>query len=208
MINEEGRFKGAFCKTTTKNEEVQKYVSDVTGSVNIKKKENISSKCVQGVNANKSGFRQEKEIEKIIVNLGVYPMKYSEFNKSEHTFRELYDEVNLAGFAGILFKHVPYRKLWGTTGYSEFMLHTKRLGGARIDSRFQDVPGSVEEKVYYLFETASRSYQEKICIIVLDGRAVKPEIRNWLVDKARAVKHKEIKILTLEEFRVWAKSNI
>jgi len=205
---EDGRFKRAVYKTK-KNEESQKYVSDVTGSVNVKKKYTYDgSKCVQGVNANKSGFRQEREIEKILVNLGVYSMKYSMFNKSELTFREFFDEVVDGGFSGVLFKHVPYRKLWGTTGYNEYVLHTKRMSGVRIDSRFQDVPGSVEEKAYYLFETASVSYSEKTCIIVLDGKAVKPEIRNWLVDKARAIKHKEIKILTLEEFRVWAENNI
>ena len=162
----------------------------VRGNVYLKKK-----KCIQGKNASNAGRRLEDFVEDVLNSKGTFSVRYSKLNDEKSLIPSFINKI--------LYKQVPYTKLWGGKGYSDFVLETPERK-TRIDVRSQEVRGSVEEKIPYLFQTAEKCYPEDEVVIVLDGKGVRPEIREWLIGMANSVKHKTIKVLTKEQFKDWA----
>jgi len=156
--------------------------------------------CIQGKNANFTGKKFEDKVEDIIVAKGVVPIPYTKWVNNKISIPD--------GVTKILFKQVAYTKLWGTTGRNDFKLVLPKGRSVRIDVRCQATPGSVEEKICYLFETAVHCYPNSEVIIILDGLGVRPSIRKWIEGKAQAIKHKSIKVMTLSRFREWVNTNI
>lgn len=160
---------------------------------------NKSNVCEQGSNANRAGKDLENKIEELMIAKGAFPISYRAW---------LADKVAIPPYVKkVLYKQVDYTKLWGTNGKSDFVLESAALGSIRIDSRYQGVAGSVDEKVCYLLETAEKCYPERHVIIVIDGPGIKPEIREWMILKASAVKHKKIEIMNFAQFEIWAAKN-
>lgn len=177
---------------------IMESVVNLSDNCKSKKKVNVclKKKCVQGKNANSSGKKLENFVEDTLINKGVFSIRYSHWKNKKIVVPKFVDKV--------LYKQVPYVKLWGgeNYGYTDFVLKTS-YRKVRIDVRSQQVSGSVEEKVPYLFLTAERCYAEQEVVIVLDGPGVKPEIRKWLIDMANSVKHKTIKVFDKEQFKAW-----
>lgn len=157
-------------------------------------------KCVQGRNANKTGQSLEDFVEDTLVEKGAYAISY---------YKWANDQAVVPGWAKtVLYKQVHYKKPWGDTGRSDFVLESAKLGSIRIDARYQSVSGSVDEKACYLIECAEKCYPENKVIIVLDGPGVKPSIRSWLEAKAAAIRHKDVRIMTKTQFVVWANTEV
>ena len=136
----------------------------------------------QGTKANKSGTRLEDKVEKIILdNLTVVSRKYSKTK----------DRKN------VLLKHVPYTNIYGSTRCrSEFVLcHLDRK--IRIECKFQESAGSVDEKLPYLYMNFTQSIPEEEAIIVIEGNGFKKGAKEWLRKKCAGTK---VSVMSLEEF--------
>ena len=137
----------------------------------------------QGTKANKSGTRLEDKVEKILLsNLPIVSRKYSQTK----------DRRN------ILLKHVPYTNIYGNTKCrSEFVLcyNDRRI---RVECKFQESAGSVDEKLPYLFMNFTQSIPESEAIIVIEGSGFKKGAKEWLRKKCGGTK---VLVMSLDEFR-------
>ena len=106
----------------------------------------------QGTKANKSGHRLEDKVENLILNnLDVVARRYSQTEIRKN----------------VLLKHVPYTNIYGNTRCrSEFLLCYKSRK-VRIECKFQESAGSVDEKLPYLFMNFTKSIPEEEAIIVI-----------------------------------------
>ena len=160
---------------------------------------NKNTVCEQGHNANRTGRDLENRVESLLVSKGAFPVMYRDW---------VTDKVVVPNHVKkVLYKQVDYTKLWGTRGKSDFALEMPTKKNIRIDTRYQGVAGSVDEKVCYLLETAEKCYPEDHVIIVIDGPGIRPAIREWMTLKASSVKHKKIEIRNLAQFELWASKN-
>ena len=136
----------------------------------------------QGTKANQTGHRLEDKVEKIILdNLTVVARKYSQTK----------DRIN------VLLKHVPYTNIYGSTRCrSEFLLcyKSRRI---RIECKYQQSAGSVDEKLPYLFLNFTQSIPETEAIIVIEGDGFKIGAKEWLRKKCAGTK---VSVMSLEEF--------
>ena len=137
----------------------------------------------QGTKANKSGHRLEDKVENIILNnLDVVAHKYSQTKDRDD----------------VLLKHVPYTNIYGNTRCrSEFLLCYKSRK-VRIECKFQESAGSVDEKLPYLYMNFTQSIPEEEAIIVIEGNGFKKGAKEWLRKKCAGTK---VSVMNLEEFR-------
>lgn len=136
----------------------------------------------QGTKANQTGHRLEDKVEKLITTqLDVVSRKYSQTK----------DRTN------VLLKHVPYTNIYGSTRCrSEFVLcyKSRRI---RIECKYQQSAGSVDEKLPYLFMNFTQSIPETEAIIVIEGNGFKIGAKEWLRKKCAGTK---VSVMSLEEF--------
>ena len=136
----------------------------------------------QGTKANQTGHRLEDKVEKLLIeNLPVVARKYSQTK----------DRTN------VLLKHVPYTNIYGSTRCrSEFLLcyKSRRI---RIECKYQQSAGSVDEKLPYLFMNFTKSIPETEAIIVIEGDGFKIGAKEWLRKKCSLTK---VSVMSLDEF--------
>jgi len=136
----------------------------------------------QGTKANQTGHRLEDKVEKLITTqLDVVSRKYSQTK----------DRTN------VLLKHVPYTNIYGSTRCrSEFLLcyKSRRI---RIECKYQQSAGSVDEKLPYLFMNFTQSIPETEAIIVIEGNGFKIGAKEWLRKKCAGTK---VSVMSLDEF--------
>jgi len=155
---------------------------------------------IQGKIANLNGRDLEHRVEELIKNYDVISLTYKEWISGRFGVDTEY----------ILLKNVPYTTIYGSSGRSEFLLLKDGYSldnGIRIECRSQQVNGSVDEKLPYLFESALAFRQHNV-IIVLEGDGFKRGAREWLKARCAAIKYKNIRVLTFEEFRQWLEFNL
>ena len=143
----------------------------------------------QGQRANKSGQRLEQQVENIICKFDVIATK------------DLTNFNNLS-INRILYKNVPYTNMYGGGSKGEFVLSIYGTK-IRIECRCQNVRGSVDEKYPYLLGNGV-SCNENIVILVLDGDGARIEAKNWLINNAKNVSTKKVKVMGLTAFKNWA----
>jgi hypothetical protein len=112
----------------------------------------------------------------------------------------------------LLLTDAPYTSIYGHQGKTEFLLQSKRLNrSTRIECKWQQSSGSVDEKFRYLYLNCVFAMPENEVVIVLDGRGAKPAAVAWLRNAA-ATRHliphemqeKTINVFTLAELMGWA----
>lgn len=164
-----------------------KSTSDVSGS----------SGGSSGLHAVKNGQALESIIETTLAGRGFSAVNYL-------TWRQNPD----AHSADVLLKNVPYTTVYGTQGRTEFVLKSTRLPGPiRIEAKWQQTPGSTDERLPYLYLNASRfdTMPEAHVIIVIDGQGWRAGALNWLRKTAQiAPEGKQIKVMNLQQFVSWA----
>lgn len=123
-----------------------------------------------GRRANRSGRVLENVVESVFEAHKYKIVSYSEWAKQPTR----YDEDRL------LLKNVPYKTIYGHTGRSEFVV---LLGGKpriRIECKWQQSPGSVDEKFPYLYLNAVEAMPESTVVIIVDGGGAKESAVAWL----------------------------
>lgn len=112
----------------------------------------------------------------------------------------------------LLLTHVPYNTIYKHPGKTEFLLKSERYKlEIRIECKWQQVAGSVDEKLPYLYLNSIEAMPEKHIVVVIDGKGWKTGAIPWLKEAAANKKYtnkstskKKIEILSLAEFITWA----
>jgi len=160
----------------------------------------MSTPLAQGGLANSSGNTLEQTIIATLVSKGFPVELYRRWVKSP------------AGYpADILLRNVPYKTLYGHKGNTEFLLLSARYNlTIRIECKWQQSAGSVDEKFPYLYLNCVQQMPENQVIIVVDGGGAKAGAVEWL-RRACAERlflaeesPKSITMMNLVEFMTWA----
>ena len=156
-----------------------------------------------GNRANRSGRVLENVVESIYKTHGYDIMAFSEYTKdaSQYMGRQL------------LLKHVPYTSIYGHAAVSEFVAVEPSGARIRIECKWQQSSGSVDEKFPYVYLNALEAMPEVRIIILIDGGGAKPNAVQWLKRVAkkglyRTEAGKTISVMNMSEFVVWANSHL
>lgn len=155
----------------------------------------------QGRRANRSGNTLEKTITATLQTKGFQAVPYREYNKHPERFG-----------TELLLCNVPYKTIYGHSGNTEFLLRSENYAlEIRIECKWQQAAGSVDEKFPYVYLNCIEAMPEKHIIIVADGDGAKAGALKWLRDSAalkrytdEVSKEKSIRVMTLVEFLTWA----
>ena len=126
----------------------------------------------QGAKANRTGKALEQKIKDLFIEKGLKVYKYSEFIKKT-------TECDIDNTANYAIENVPYENAYGQISRTEFVLHYNGKS-IRIEAKWQEAPGSVDEKYIFMFYNAVFHYPEKDVIFVVDGGGYRPGARKWL----------------------------
>ncbi len=159
-----------------------------------------------GLYANHTGNQLERTVRDLFSAAGFTLMRHRDY------------EVARTGLLGatigedLLLSDVPYTSIYGHSGKTEFLALSKRLGlNMRIECKWQQSSGSVDEKLPYLYLNCLEAMPEEQILIVIDGEGFKPGAKNWLREavaqqryRSEANAHKLIRVQSLVEFITWA----
>lgn len=157
----------------------------------------------QGNKANRNGHILEEQLEPLFRRNGYEILPYREYLK-----RSSYPDK-------MVIKNFPFQSIYQHTGKTEFLLVNDQLGKKiRIECKWQQSQGSVDEKFPYMYLNCIYGYEETEIILIVDGEGSKPGARQWLrsavegrwlVDENHA---KEIQVMTLSEFTAYFNRNL
>ena len=125
-----------------------------------------------------------------------------------HNYTEMpyIDWVSCGSPRNTLVLRVPYTTIYNTKGYTEFLIATNTIK-IRLECKWQQAAGSVDEKYPYLFENMLH-VDENFIIILLSGGGYKKQAKEWLSNSCNTCEKKTIKLFNTEEFTVWANKNL
>jgi len=155
----------------------------------------------QGAQANMSGNLLEETVQNVFIKKGFRVARYIDWqNRPDRFGREL------------LLTNAKYETIYGHKGTTEFLLVSERFHmNVRIECKWQQVSGSVDEKLPYLYLNCIEAMPEDHIIIIIDGQGWKEGAINWLKDAVNrkkytceARKEKMIEVMDLRDFITWA----
>ncbi len=145
----------------------------------------------QGSESNESGRFLEQTIENEFKRRGVRIFKHVEKGDNGDMFESAF-----------VLKNVPYTSIYGCASRSEFVYRDFRMErDIRIECRWQQSNGSVDEKLVYLLSNAIHAMPEQEIWLIVDGGGARSEAVDWLKRKAAQVTTKTIGVLTIPEAR-------
>jgi hypothetical protein len=158
-------------------------------------------KAIKGVAANKQGRILERTIVPCLQSYGFIVVRYSEWKVDPS---KIGDEIVLA--------NVPYTTIYGHPGFTEFLLKSKKHNlEIRIECKWQQSSGSVDEKLPYLYLNCLEAVPEREIVIVVGGGGMKKGAIAWLKNTVLEKKYcgsspseKNIHVFSLDEFVQWA----
>lgn len=140
-----------------------------------------------------NGRTLEQQVQSLFMSRGFTLLSYKEFSKGHVTGK-------------YIVTHVPYRTIYGTQGKTEFLVvdGDRKI---RVECKWQQCSGSVDEKYPYLILNCMDMPESEI-IILLDGGGYKQMAKDWLVAAARdgvggKGMLKNVRVLALSEFISW-----
>lgn len=140
---------------------------------------------VQGAESNHTGSRLENAIESEFRTRGINVFPYSYKGEASDLFANRF-----------LLCDVRYRGMYGCDCKSEFLFKDFHGVDIRIECRWQESTGSVDEKYPYFLENA-KLVPEKEVWLVVDGGGARKEAVEWLRREAGRVSTKVIRVMTL-----------
>jgi hypothetical protein len=144
----------------------------------------------QGQESNHSGTFLEDVVEKEFRKRGVHIGLWGEGGGTHYLFGDHQ-----------LLKHVPYRSIYGCQSRSEFLYMRRQPDiQVRIECRWQQVSGSVDEKFPYFLANA-RHVPERNVWLIVDGKGAKAQAIKWLMREAAADESKTIRVLDIIDYR-------
>ncbi|WP_347252586.1 PD-(D/E)XK nuclease superfamily protein [Legionella sp.] len=154
-----------------------------------------------GAYANSSGGVLEGLVEFVLTKKGFSVIRYKDWKLNPTSYGE-----------ELLLKNVPYEGLYKHASTTEFVLISKAYNlHTRIECKWQQVSGSVDEKLPYLFLNCSEKMLELHVIILLDGGGAKQGAIEWLRESCEKFNLREsttskrrIDLMNMTEFVQWA----
>ena len=159
----------------------------------------------QGGSANRQGKVLESTIIPTFTAHGFEVEMYSKWRKKPANYG-----------SELLLKNVPYKTIYGQQGYTEFLVKSARFDlNVRIECKWQQSSGSVDEKLPYLYLNCVEAVPENDVIIIAGGGGMKAGAIPWLKSAIEKQKYlspgtpmKNIQVFSLDEFLVWANKTL
>ena len=112
----------------------------------------------------------------------------------------------------LLLKNVPFISIYDHPGNTEFLLKSAKYQlNIRIECKWQQSSGSVDEKLPYVYLNCIERMPEDHIIVIIDGGGFRPAAVDWLKrafeDKPYATelnRHKVLEVMDLSQFLRWA----
>ena len=112
----------------------------------------------------------------------------------------------------LLLENSPFKNIYRHDGNTEFLLKSKKFDcEIRIECKWQQSNGSVDEKFPYLYLNCIEAMPEKEIVIIVDGGGAKVGAITWLQETVKSKKYtsdynndKIIHVFSLAEFIKWA----
>lgn len=155
----------------------------------------------QGTLANDSGNILEQTVRTVFHNKGFEIVTYREWESQPERYGK-----------ELLLTNVPFTTIYKHRGNTEFLAKSEKYGfEIRIECKWQQVAGSVDEKLPYLYLNTIEAMPENNIVIVIDGNGFKEGAKTWLREAVRQKKYttssncrKTIEVFALAEFITWA----
>ncbi|WP_207708828.1 PD-(D/E)XK nuclease superfamily protein [Heliobacterium mobile] len=165
----------------------------------------------QGNQTNSTGNTLESVVLSVLGSKGFVAVRYRDYISYVERFGQAAADAHYG--QELLFQNVPYRSIYGHNGNTEFLLRSSCWScRIRIECKWQQTAGSVDEKYPYLYLNCLEAMLEEEILILLDGGGAKPTAVHWLKDAARQKLYavtpeqqsKNIEVMNLVEFVTWA----
>lgn len=155
----------------------------------------------KGRKTNITGTQLEKAVQTVLLEKGFEIEMYRKWKKNPEKYGE-----------ELLLKNVPFETIYGHHGNTEFLLISKKYDlKIRIECKWQQSAGSVDEKLPYLYLNSIEAMPENNIMILIDGDGFKAGAKKWLINAVESRlyttesnENKEIKVFSLAEFFIWA----
>jgi hypothetical protein len=155
----------------------------------------------KGRKTNITGNQLEIAVQTVLLNKGFEIEMYRKWQKHQENYG---DEL--------LLKNVPFTTIYEHNGNTEFLLQSKKYNlKIRIECKWQQVAGSVDEKLPYLYLNAIEAMGEEDIMVLIDGNGWKKGAVRWLKNAVsnklyttEKNNNKNIMIFTLADFFTWA----
>lgn len=158
----------------------------------------------QGAQANRTGKLLESIVQGALSQRSFEVVQFSTYIKTPAEFGE-----------ELLLKNVPYVSIYGTKGYTEFLLKSKKYElDVRIECKWQQTSGSADEKLVYTYLNCVYAIPEDNVVILIDGDGFRPGAKQWLKDAAGAGLYlpqnssKSINVFSSTEFLTWVNNTL
>lgn len=156
----------------------------------------------QGAQANLNGKIFEDMCIPLLAQHGFIILSYKEFE----TMRKLPVRY--------VVQQMPYITIYGHKGRTEMVIVDQVQNRVvRVENKYQQAAGSVDEKYPYMYLNAVFAYEEPEVIFVIDGGGFKPGAKKWLIDRINEnwldyrSMGKSIQLMTIAEFINWVNRN-
>ncbi len=155
----------------------------------------------QGGLANSSGNTLEKMVIATFESKGFEVVMYRKWITNQEKYSQ-----------ELLLRNVPYETIYGHNGNTEFLIKSERYDlDIRIECKWQQSSGSVDEKFPYLYLNCIEKMPESTIIIIVDGGGAKLGSVEWLKAAASSSRYwkddepkKQILVMDLQGFIIWA----
>lgn len=155
----------------------------------------------KGAFATQSGHTLESIVITVLQAKGFQVVQYNKYIKTPEKFG---DEI--------LIRNVPYTTIYNHPGKTEFLLSSKKYNlKLRIECKWQQVAGSVDEKLPYLYLNCIEKIPETDILIIVDGAGAKKGPVQWLKSVCnnrlyvgQDNMNKNITVMSTAEFMAWA----
>lgn len=170
----------------------------------------MTDNVIQGGSlANYSGSTLEKTIIGTLVSKGFVLVPYRDYVNylKKHGKQQTIEKYGTE----FLLRNVPFRTIYNHPGNTEFLLQSERHNlKIRIEAKWQQSSGSVDEKFPYLYLNCLEAMPESEIIIIVDGGGAKAGAINWIRNAVRKKLYtdektveKNIQVFNLTEFIIW-----
>jgi hypothetical protein len=154
----------------------------------------------KGTTSNVTGNQLEVAVKTVLTGKGFELINYRVWEKNKEKYGE-----------ELLLENVPFTTVYKHKGNTEFLLISKKYDlEIRIECKWQQVAGSVDEKLPYLYLNTIEAMPENSIMILIDGAGWKAGAIQWLKDAVtqkkyttEETKNKNIMVFSLTEFFTW-----
>ncbi|HOF99133.1 MAG TPA: hypothetical protein PLD44_07095, partial [Paludibacteraceae bacterium] len=126
-----------------------------------------------------SGNQLEVAVKTVLIGKGFELVKYRDWEKNQEKYGK-----------ELLLENVPFTTIYEHNGNTEFLLISEKYElKIRIECKWQQVGGSVDEKLPYLYLNTIEAMPEETIMILIDGSGWKTGAIKWLKDAVKQKKY-------------------